>query len=58
MLEINLLRVFHKFIPLGERIGATSVVRERPLPNGSGSGDPELQGLASERWQGTGPRPT
>ena len=25
------------------RIGPTSVVREHPLPNGSGSGDPELQ---------------
>ena len=29
-------------IPAG--IGGTSVVRERLLPNGSGSGDPDLQG--------------
>ena len=27
---------------LPEGIGPTSVVRERPLPNGSGSGDPDL----------------
>ena len=29
-----------RFLRVGE---PTSVVRERPLPNGSGSGDPDLQ---------------
>ncbi len=48
------------FSPLPEGIGPT-VVREHLLPNGSGSGDPELQrgcGLLAKRWRGTGPRPT
>ena len=53
------------------RIGSTSVVRERLIPNGSGSGDPDLQegcGLTAKRMaRGTrsparvaseGPRPT
>ena len=38
-----------------------SVVRERPLPNGSRAGAFDLQrrgGLVHERWRGTGPRPT
>ena len=35
-----------------------SVVCDRLITNGSGSGDPDLQGLARERWRGTGPRPT
>ena len=35
-----------------------SVVCDRLITNGSGSGEPELQGLARERWRGTGPRPT
>ena len=47
-----------RFLRVGE---PTSVVREHPLPNGSGSGDPDLQkerDLVHERWRGTGPRPT
>ena len=35
-----------------------SVVCDRLITNGSGSGDPDLQSLASEQWRGTGPRPT
>ena len=34
-----------RFLRVGE---PTSVVRERPLPNGSESGDPELQGMRSD----------
>ena len=35
-----------------------SVVCDRLITNRLGSGDPDLQGLARERWRGTGPRPT
>ena len=35
-----------------------TVVRDRQIPNGSGSGDPALQSLARGRWRGTGPSPT
>ena len=35
-----------------------SVVCARLITNRSRSGDLDLQGLASERWRGTGPRPT
>ncbi len=35
-----------------------SVVFDRLITNRSGSGDPDLQRLAHERWRGTGPRPT
>ena len=35
-----------------------SVVCDRLITNSSGSGDPELQGLAHERWRGTGLAPT
>ena len=37
---------------------STSVVCDRLITNRSGSGDPDLQGLACERWRGTGPRAT
>ena len=42
----------------GWRIGPNSVVCDRLITNGSGSGDPDLQGLARERWRGPVPRPT
>ncbi len=46
---------------IARTIRPTSVVWERLLPIGSGSGDPALQrrgSLVHERWRGTGPRPT
>ena len=48
----------HRARGTGPRATNMKVVRERPLPNGSRSGDLDLQSLARERWRGTGPRPT
>ena len=43
---------------LSSRCVPPSVVCDRLITNRSGSGAPELQSLARERWRGTGPRPT
>ena len=37
---------------------SAAVVCDRPITNRSRSGDPDLQGLARERWRGPVPRPT
>ena len=43
----------HPSCPRGG-VHSRPVVRVRLHPNRSGSGDPALQGLARERWRGTG----